>query len=74
MNRIYAMCAALLVVFAACQKAGDNSDYDFGDYFSDTPGGSAVEEGPPVAAASGSGAAAAVDASAAGLRRGDHCR
>ena len=40
------MCAALLVVFAACQKAGDNSDYDFGDYFSDTPGGSAVEEGP----------------------------
>lgn len=46
MNRIYAMCAALLVVFAACQKAGDNSDYDFGDNFSDTPDGSAVEEGP----------------------------
>ena len=49
MNRIYAICMAIVVAFASCEKPGDNSDYDFGDDFttgSPSEDGSSSEGGP----------------------------
>ena len=45
MKRIYALCTAIIVVFASCQKLGDNSDYDFGDDFSEESAGDQSTEG-----------------------------